>query len=227
MSIIPVFGHSPSPGSWFKDNDGDAMTVTDPAPVNSNVGGTGSSVWNRIDYSTDVVITHDPRNTQKDISIWLKRLRLEVADTCDIDCMARGSGMTAVAVLNTISLGIIALNAFIMIMGANNKGSRVCSVFLTLPACAFQAIVLITSGAMLFSPFAQLCGYSTTKTGNYPVMSLLAGDSWMMMNDYWTMVGLWFAQIVLMFVFCCCGLIGAYKPTGTAGGKQTMDLDFD
>lgn len=172
-----------------------------------------------------MIIGGDPRNTQKDLSIWLKRLRLEVADTCDIDCMARGSGMTAVAVLNTISLGIIALNAAIMMMGANNKGSRVCSVMLTLPACAFQFIVLMTSAAMLFSPFARLCGYSTTRTGNYPVMSLVAGDNWMMMDDYWTMVSLWAAQLVLMFVFCCCGLIAAYKPTGTAGGK-TMDLDF-
>jgi len=225
MPLLPTNNNFGSPGQWFKDSNGDAtFASTSPAPVQTD---SSDSKWNRIDYSTDINVVSDPRNTQKDISIWLKRLKLEIADTCDIDCMARGSMMTVVAVLNTISLSIIALNAFIMVMGAFTARDRVCSVFFTMFACVFQFIVLMVSAGILFSPFARLCGYSTEPVGGYPVMSLVAGKDWMMMDDYWTMVGLWAAQIFLMFAFCVIGAIPAFKATGTPGNGASLGMDWD
>jgi hypothetical protein len=191
-AIKPIKG-----GQWFKDNNYAAgvydtdggQTLTKYAPVNT----LSDSKWNRIDYSSDIVpgSISSIRNTQKDVSIWLRRLKLEVADTCDIDCHARGSGMSIVATLNTISLAIIALNAFIMILGTWRPSDRILSAYCTIFACIFQFCVLMASAGLLFSPYARLCGFSTVRVGNFPVMSLVAGKDWMMMDDYWTMVGLW------------------------------------
>jgi hypothetical protein len=221
----------PSVGEWHKDNKYPGGPYdppsTDPAskfaPAVELADGTP---WNRIDYSSDIqpATIGDIRSTQKDISIWLRRTWLEVADTCDLDCQARGSGMTIVATLNSIALSIIALNSIFMIIGAFKGRDRVCSVYFTIFACVFQFCVLMASAGLLFSPYARLCGYSTTAVGNFPGFTLVSGKDWMMMDDYWTMVGLWATQLVLMFAFCCCGMIPAYKVT-TAGG--TVSFDFD
>lgn len=125
-------------------------------------------------------------------------------DECDIDCQARGSGLSTVGILNQISLGIIMLNAILMFAGTWRFNDRVISVYCTFAACLIQLIMLIISATYIFSIYSmQICSRSMTETA--------PGLFWTMHDDYYQNVYCWIVQIPLMFMFCCSGMIPAFK----------------
>lgn len=129
---------------------------------------------------------------------------LELVADCDADCQQRGSQMSLVAILNSTALGIICINALLMLAGTWRHRSRIVSVYCTFFACLFQFCIIVASGVMLFSPYAMFCGSSMVPTAGSGVM-------WTMADDYSTIVTLWITQIVWMFIFLCIGMCSAMK----------------
>lgn len=128
---------------------------------------------------------------------WLQN-RIDVMSDCDRDCQKFGSGMTLVSLLNWIALMIIWVNSILMFAGTWRPMARIASVYCTPFACIFQLVILIISGAILFRPYAMLCGHSLEKTYGADVM-------WYMSDDYMTVVSLWATQWFWMFAFLCFG----------------------
>ena len=121
-----------------------------------------------------------------------------------MDCQAKGSQMTLVAILNSTALALICVNALCMFAGTWRASSRIFSVYCTFFSCLFQFAILVTSGVLLFTPYARMCGYSLTKTFSDSFM-------WTMRDDYSTVVTLWATQFIWMFVFVCFGMCSAMK----------------
>ena len=83
------------------------------------------------------------RNLMKDI--------VDLVDDCDLDCQARGSQLTLVAVLLGAVYGLVCLNALFMFIGTWRYRFRICSVYFTAFVCLFQFCVVIATGVILDS----------------------------------------------------------------------------
>ena len=128
---------------------------------------------------------------------------IKLVEDCDMDCQKLGSGFSAVAAINQISMGFILLNFLCMFIGAWRWRARVFSTYCTYVSCLVQFIIMILSSTMLFTNYAFMCARSTTPT---------AGDmEWRMADDYGVLLYLWGTQWVWMFVFVCAGMCQQYK----------------
>lgn len=126
-------------------------------------------------------------------------------ENCDLECQARGSGLTAVAQLNSISMGFICLNALFMFIGTWRYRWRVCSVYCTVIVACFQIAIIVFTAICIFSPYSlTLCSVSMTRTDG-------EGNLWTMADDWYTHVGLWASQLVLVFAFWICGWCQVWK----------------
>ena len=164
-----------------------------------------SSFVYKADASTDISVSKNMDWTDEDLYRDLLEAQIDLAEDCDIDCQKNGSQLTLIAGLMGMSYGFVALNALFMFIGTWRYRWRVCSVYCTFATCLFQFIILIVSGALLFTKYNAVCGRSMTKT---------AGDAflWTMADDFYTTFSLWIISFVAMFCFVCCGLCSAYRP---------------
>ena len=130
--------------------------------------------------------------------------KIELYEDCDVDCLAKGSQLTTIAVLMSVAYSVIGLNAIGMFIGTWRYGFRICSVYCTFIACMLQFALLIAVGAMLFTKYNVICGRSLYPTHNYYLYT---------MNDdfYWTFSS-WVVSWIWMFVFVCCGMCSSYRP---------------
>lgn len=91
-----------------------------------------------------------------------------------------------------------------MFIGTWRYKWRTFSIFCTFAACLIQFIMIIVSATYIFSIYSiQVCARSMTETA--------AGVPWNMSNDFWANIYFWCLQIVLMFVFVCCGMVPAFR----------------
>ena len=81
----------------------------------------------------------------------LMRDYVDMVDDCDIDCQARGSQLTLVAVLLGAVYGLVCLNALFMFIGTWRYRFRICSVYFTMFVCLFQFAVIVATGVILDS----------------------------------------------------------------------------
>ena len=183
-------------GSWFRG------TTEYPNPINND---------GAVDWSSDIVPAgpSDSMNwTDEDLYRDVLKLTIDIVDDCDIDCQARGSQLTLVAILNTAALAFVFVNNGICLaLGACFATSRMIATYCNFFGCMFHMVILIVSGTFLFTPYAQMCGNSMVKTAGKDLM-------WTMSDDYSTVVFLWATSFPLLFIFFCIGLCGAYKAQG-------------
>lgn len=133
---------------------------------------------------------------------------LDLVEDCDLDCQRNGSGLSMVAFLNGLALGLIGLNALFMFFGIWMTKFRIVSVYMNFCTCLFHFIILIVSATCIFNQFSTtLCARSLTLTGE--------GRLYTMADDYRMNVGLWIFQLFALFGFMCCGLCGAYRSEGS------------
>lgn len=141
---------------------------------------------------------------------------LEKMADCDLDCQAKGSQLTLVAVLNVASLSLIVLNGLLGIWGGWSSVGRVAQTYFTFFAFLFQMAILIACGTMLFTPYAMSCYTSLFPTAGRPdVGGTTSGSSlWTMHDDYIMVIGLWASQWIWLFIFLVIGLCGAFRSEG-------------
>ena len=125
-------------------------------------------------------------------------------EDCDVDCQAKGSQLTVMAVLGSVMYSVVGLNAIAMFIGTWRYRWRICSVYCTFVACMLQFALLIAIGAMMFTKYNALCARSLVETADYYLYT---------MNDdfYWSFTS-WIVSWIWMFVFVCCGMCSAYRP---------------
>ena len=87
---------------------------------------------------------------------------IDLVDDCDIDCQAKGSQLTLVAVLLGAVYGLVCLNALFMFIGTWRYRFRICSVYFTMVLCLFQFCVIIATGVILDSKYNKVCMRSMT-----------------------------------------------------------------
>jgi len=109
---------------------------------------------------------------------------LDMVDDCDVDCQAKGSQLTLIAVLMGVATTVIGINAIFMFVGTWRYGFRACSVYCTLFACVLQFAILITVAALFFTKYNRLCSFSMVNT--------MDGLRWTMADDMQTMFTCWF-----------------------------------
>jgi hypothetical protein len=182
----------PQPVEWIKDNTVD--TVDDNEEYSSRVE----------NWSTDIEsVALNKLNWKKDIYIDLLKDIQELIDDCDLDCQSKGSQMTLIAGLNSLSLFFIMIQALLMFIGTWRKYVRIFQVYCNIFTCVFQLVILIVSGALLFTKYAAFCGKSVIRTAGWV--------QWTMKDDYDMTIMLWATQFIWMFIFFCCGLCSAHK----------------
>ena len=144
-------------------------------------------------------------NLAQNIDVMLMEGYISLIESCDVECQARGSGLTAVAQLNSISMGFICLNALFMFIGTWRYRWRVCSVYCTVIVACFQIAIVVFTAVCIFSPYSlNLCALSLTPTDGERGL-------WTMSDDWYTLVGLWASQLVLIFAFWACGWCQVWK----------------
>ena len=121
---------------------------------------------------------------------------IDLIDDCDIDCQARGSQLTIVAILLNTVYGLVCLNALMMFIGTWRYGFRVCSVYFSIFICLFQFCVIVATGVILDSKYNKVCMRSMTKTWGVGI--------WTMADDFYMTGSLWLISIFTMIGFCCC-----------------------
>ena len=129
---------------------------------------------------------------------------VDLVDDCDIDCQAKGSQMTAFAVLMGTLFGLIGLNALFMLIGTWRYNWRICSIYCTLFMCVFQLAVLIGAATLMFTKYNAFCARSMHWSWGKDIPWFIADDF------YWSFV-FWCSGWFTMFFYCCCGLCSAYK----------------
>ena len=129
---------------------------------------------------------------------------IDMVEDCDVDCQARGSQLTVIAGLLGAVYGLVCLNAIFMFIGTWRYRWRVCSVYCTFAVCMFQFVILIATGAMMFTKYNAVCMRSMTET-------MGRGNMWTMADDFYMTVSLWIISFITMFAFVCCGLCSAMR----------------
>ena len=121
---------------------------------------------------------------------------VDMVDTCDLDCQARGSQLTLVGVLMSTVYSLVMLNALFMFIGTWRPYFRICSTYFTWFVCLFQFCVLVACGAILDSTYNRLCMRSITPTWGTGIYS--------MADDFFVTGSLWVISFFMMIGFVCC-----------------------
>jgi len=121
---------------------------------------------------------------------------IDMVDTCDIDCQARGSQLTIVAILMNVVYSLVCLNALFMFIGTWRPYFRICSTYFTWFVCLFQFCVLVATGTILDSKYNRVCMRSMTQTWGVGI--------WTMADDFFVTGSLWVLSFFLMIGFVCC-----------------------
>lgn len=190
----------------------------------SHIGEINSATWNPMRWSTWVDITSSRdapeidgvENWGTDVSTFsssgvnwhsssgiqdLLQDRIDIRNDCDKDCQKMGSGMTLCAILLSVAMGLIQLNAIIMFAGTWRPMDRIISTY-CFPVCGIiQFVMLIVCSVYLFKPYARMCARSLYPTWGENVQ-------WYMSDDYFVMTFSYITQWIWMFVFCCIGTCG-------------------
>lgn len=162
---------------------------------------------NEIDWTTNLTFANSIKIYDEDLQKDGFQDYVDLVEDCDIDCQHRGSGITIVANLNGLALGLICLNAIITFFGVWMSMFRVCSTYFNFLTCMFQTIVLIFSATCLFNQYSiARCSRSMTLTSE--------GRLYTMADDYFINVMCWIIQIPCVFFFLCCGCCGSYRSEG-------------
>jgi hypothetical protein len=199
--INPVSTETASRASWFKAVDGGPATTN--YGTNNQVALPPSSI--RYDaWDTDINVVGSTKWSDEDLYRDLLKERIELAEDCDVDCLAKGSQLTIIAILMSVAYSVVGLNAIAMFIGTWRCGWRICSVYCTFFACIFQFAILISVGAMMFSKYGALCARSMNSTA--------APFLWTMADDFYVTFIVWIFSFIWMFVFVCCGMCSAFRP---------------
>lgn len=121
---------------------------------------------------------------------------VDMVDTCDLDCQARGSQLTLVGVLMSTVYSLVMLNALFMFIGTWRPYFRICSTYFTWFVCLFQFCVLVACGTILDSTYNRLCMRSMTKTWGVGIYT--------MADDFFVTGSLWVISFFMMIGFVCC-----------------------
>ena len=179
----------------------------------TEVGNSPERIDGTTDWSTDIKIEGAIGHMNGDAFKGQLKGWVDTIENCDIDCQARGSGMSLVSILNGTSLGIICFNALIMFIGAWKCWARIWSTYCTMFACVFQFAILIVSATYLFSQYTiSMCSVSTEGTAE--------GFLWTMKDDVEMNITLWVGQMIFMFVFVAFGFCQTRVPCNDSVTKM-------
>jgi hypothetical protein len=201
VTINPTDTKTAKRTSWFKAVDGGPATAN--YSTKEQVALPPSSI--RYDaWDTDIAVTGSFMWSNEDLYRDFLKDRIDLLEDCDVDCHAKGSQLTVIAVLMSVAYTVIGINAICMFIGTWRPGFRICSVYFTIVACMLQFALLIAAGALMFTKYNALCGRSLFYTHNFYLYT---------MNDefYWSFSS-WLVSWIWMFIFVCCGMCSAYRP---------------
>lgn len=119
--------------------------------------------YDTVDWTVDLTIDQGRIRVYEE-DLWKDYLReyIEMVEDCDIECQRMGSGLSIVAFLNSLVLGLIGLNAVLMCIGIKSSMFRTMSVYCNLATCMCQAAVLVVSAFCIFSKYSMtFCARST------------------------------------------------------------------
>jgi len=164
------------------------------------------SVPNNEKQSWETSIRVDGSMNWKDEDLYRDLLKdyIDLMEDCDVDCQARGSQLTGIAGLLAMVYGLVYLNAIFMFIGTWRYRWRICSLYCTFCVCLVQFVVLILTGAMMFTKYNMICGRSLTETAG-------KGNMWSMADDFYMTFSCWVTSFITMFCFVCCGMCPAVR----------------
>ena len=155
-------------------------------------------------YGTDIGVGGSMDWRDEDLYRDLLKDYIDLIEDCDVDCQAKGSQLTVVATLMGLAYGLAGLNAIFMFVGAWRYRWRFCSLICTAVVCLLQFVLLIVSGALLFTKYNAVCARSMVQTYGENMI-------WTMADDFYMTFSLWIVGFFAMFGFCCCGLCSAVR----------------
>ena len=122
-------------------------------------------------------------------------------EECDVDCQAKGSQLTIIAILMGTLYGLVWLNALAMFIGAWRYRMRICSVYFSMFLCMFHVAIIITVGVLLFTKYNGICSKSMRTTSAFDGAYI-----WTMADDFYATFSMWITSFFLLFGFMACAM---------------------
>ena len=123
----------------------------------------------------------------------------DMIEECDVDCQAKGSQLTIIAILMGTLYGLVWINALCMFIGTWRYRFRICSVYFSTFLCMFHLAVLITVGVLGFTKYNGICARSMRTTSVWDGAYI-----WTMADDFYATFSMWIGSFFLFFGFWAC-----------------------
>jgi hypothetical protein len=120
-------------------------------------------------------------------------------EECDVDCQAKGSQLTIIAILMGTLYGLVWINALCMFIGTWRYRARICSFYFSGVVCMFHVAVLIAVGVLMFTRYNGICSRSMRTTSAWDGAYI-----WTMADDFYATFSMWIGSFFLLFGFMAC-----------------------